>query len=126
MTTTVPSEATRDPNDRGYEACTLLDKIHGEMRFLTVAVTEVIDDDQLAGGCNSLLDRITDDLERLSSEWWDLLQFLPRPPAPAAQPRPPLTPEEGAIKVQLEALADRLLAIQEERQAIPQEEAAHG
>ena len=69
------------PHSRAYDACNLLDQIHGEMRFLTVAVTKVIDDDQIANGCNAILDRITRNLEYISSEWWELQTLIPRTPA---------------------------------------------
>lgn len=107
------------PLDRAFDACNALEKTVGEMRFLTVAIAEVIEDDDLSKGCNSLLYRITNDLDRLASDFWGLLRFLPKPSTETPNPRPPLNPEEIAIKVQVEALADRLKEIQEERQALP-------
>lgn len=107
------------PLDRAFDACNALEKTVLEMRFLTVAIAEVMEDDDLSKGCNSLLFRISNDLDRLASDFWGLLRFLPKPSAETTNPRPPLTPEEIAIKVQVEALADRLKEIQEERQALP-------
>lgn len=117
---------TTTPHSRAWEACNLLKQVHGEMQFLTVAIAEAMGDRDLSNGANTIMARITDDLERLNDEFWDLLQFIPKPEVEQPRPRPPLTPEEIAIKAQVEALADRLKAIQEERQALTQEEPTHG
>lgn len=70
---------TLAPHDRACDACNHLDRIHGEMVFLTSAIPEVMDDDKLASGVGYALDRITADLGRLSSEFWALAKVLPQP-----------------------------------------------
>lgn len=66
------------PHSRAWEACNLLKQVHGEMQFLTVAIAEAMGDRDLSNGANTIMARVTDDLERLNGEFWDLLQYLPQ------------------------------------------------